>query len=374
MIRVLHTADVHLDRRFPFLHGKGSEYRKQLLRTFEKIVDLAISEDVSLFLIAGDLFDSNRVHGITIAKVLSAFKKLEASGIRVCILPGTHDAYDEDSIYRLVRFPSNVTVFTPEHGQETYENLNLTVYGRVFDSKSPGKNPIRELPLAEQSEFHIGMAHCSVSRPGMIENKAVMLEESDIASSGLDYLALGHWHSFQDMSQGNTKACYSGSPEPIDTDQKGAGNVSMVTIHDKNNIEFSPIRVGTKKCEAITIDIDSVKSIDSIIEMIEAKADPDLILEVSLTGLSSMDFNINTAELEDELSERFFHLRVLDRSHPKLSELKAQEFPEETVMGRFLRIMAKKMATASNEEETLVYEEALKLGVTLLQGRLQVIE
>lgn len=374
MIRILHTADVHLGRRFPFLRGKGSEYRNQLLRTFEKIVDLAISEDVSLLLIAGDLFDTNRVHGITIGKVLSAFRKLEAPAIRVCILPGTHDAYDNDSVYRFVQFPPNVVVFTPEHSQETYKNLNLTVYGRVLDGKLLGKSPIKELPLTEQSEFHIGMAHCSVKRPGVIENEAMILDESEIAGSGLDYLALGHWHSFQDMSQGNTKACYCGSPEPIDMDQRGAGNVSMVTIHEKNNVQVTPVRVGTKKCEAITIDVGPIKSIGGIMEMIETKADPNLILEVALTGLSGTDYDLNPREIEEGLGERFFHLRVRDNSHPKLGEVKLQNFPEETVTGRFLRIIEKRIATASNEEDKLLYEEVLKVGFALLQGRSQIIE
>jgi len=48
MIKILHTADMHLGREFPFLGDKGKEHRNQLLRTFEKIVDLAISENVSL--------------------------------------------------------------------------------------------------------------------------------------------------------------------------------------------------------------------------------------------------------------------------------------------------------------------------------------
>ncbi|MBI4187537.1 MAG: DNA repair exonuclease [Chloroflexi bacterium] len=375
MIKVLHTADVHLGRQFPFLRAKGGEYRSQLLRTFEKIVDLAVSENVSLLLIAGDLFDTNRVHGITIGKVESAFKKLEAAGIRVCILPGTHDPYyDDSSIYRFVRFPPNVAVFTLQHGQQTYEDLNLTVYGTPFDGKSSCSSPLKELTLASGSEFHIGMAHCSVRRPGLIESDDMLLDEGEIASSGLDYLALGHWHSFQDLSQGNTKACYCGSPEPLEMDQKGAGTVSLVTIHQKNNVEVAPVRVGTKKFEAMMLDVSPIESIGGLIGMIEAKADPNLILEVALTGLSGMAYSVNPREIEEALAEQFFHLRILDKSHPKLDEVKAESYPEETVMGRFLRIIERRAAAASDEEEKLLYGEALKLGVALLQGRSQIIE
>ncbi|MFH0914242.1 MAG: metallophosphoesterase [Chloroflexota bacterium] len=373
MIRLLHTADVHLGRQFPALRNKGSEYRFQLLRTFEKITDLAESERVSLLLIAGDLFNTNHIFGVTIGRVLAAFRKLENSGVRVCILPGTHDAYTEDSIYRSVRFPPNVTVFTPEHSQQTYEDLDLTVYGRVPDG-SRGESPLRGLKLSEKTKFHVGMAHCSLRRADIAGSEDMLLDMSELAGSGLDYLALGHWHSFQDLSQGNTRACYSGSPEPVDRDQKGAGNVVMVKLHQKNSLEITPIRIGTKRIDSLTIDVSPLESPESIVSLIEARADPHLILEVTLTGLRGMGYDLNPQELENGLGGRFFNLRVLDSSHPKLEEVKAQNFPEKTVTGRFLRMVEEKIARASTEEEKSLYEEVLKLGFALLQGRGQVLE
>jgi len=374
MIRLLHTADIHLGRQFPFLRERGKEYRNQLLGTFEGIADLAISEGVSLLLIAGDLFDTNHVHGIIIGKVRSIFRKLEEKGIRVCVLPGTHDAYNEDSIYRFVGFPSNVMVFTPEHSQEVYQDLDLTVYGKAFSGKSLGESPIQGISLTKDSKLHIGMAHCSVKIKGLIEKETMILDRNEISKSGLDYLALGHWHSFQDFSQGNTTACYCGSPEPISMDQKGAGSVAMVTIYEKGDVKVVPVRVGTKKFDEIAIDVGLIKSIDDVIEMIEAKADPNLILEVTLAGLCGMEYDLDSQEIEDELGGQFFSLRVLDKSHPRLEEVKSENFPEETVTGRFVRIIEEKIATASDEEDKVLHEEALKLGFALLQGRLQVIE
>ncbi len=374
MIRVLHTADVHLGKQFPSLRNKAGEYRNQLLRTFEKIIDLARTEGVSLLLIAGDLFDTNRVYGLIVGKVLSEFKKLETSGVRVCIVPGTHDAYSEDSLYRSLRFPPNVTVFTPEFSQQIYEDLDITIYGMVSESESWRKNPLKGLSLTQKSKFHIGMAHCSIKRAGIIDNGAMLLDKDEIASCGLDYLALGHWHSFQDFTQGTTRACYCGSPEPIDMDQKGAGNVVMVTLHDKNNVAIQPICIGTKRCESIMVDVSPFVSIDSVSEAIEARSDPNLILEVTLTGLSGMDCDLDCQEIENMLGGHFFNLRVLDRSHPKLEEAKSQNYPEKTVIGRFLRIIEDKIATASTQEDKSLYEEALKLGFALLQGRSQIIE
>lgn len=374
MIKVLHTADMHLGREFPSLRERGKEYRNQLLQTFEQVLDLAIDENVSLVLIAGDLFDTNRVHGIIIGKVLSAFRKLEERNIRVCILPGGHDAYTEDSIYRFVRFPSNVMVFTTEQNRKTFDDLDLTIYGKAFDSKLVGESPLQGLSLVRESKFHIGMAHCSIKREGWIEKDIMILDRSEIPNSGLDYLALGHWHSFQNYSQGNTKAYYCGSPEPIYMDQKGAGNVAMVSIYGKGNIKVDPIWVGSKKFDEITIDVGTVKPIGEVTKIIETKADTNLILKVTLEGLCSMDLDLNPQEIEDELSVHFFNLQVLDKSHPKLEEVESKNFPEETVVGKFIRIAEENIAKANSGEDKALYEEALKLGFALLQGRSQVIE
>lgn len=374
MIKIIHTADIHLGKNFgKSLGEKGKEYRIQLLKSLENIVDLAINENASLLIIAGDLFDSNQVHDFLIRRVSSGFEKLHAKGIAVCILPGTHDLYNDESIYRFVNFPPNVSIFTEEHNKETYENLGLTVYGKAFDGKQIDKSPLQGLSVSNESKYKIGIAHCSVRIEGLVERDAMILDKNEIAGSGLDYLALGHWHSFRDLSQGNTKAFYCGSPEPISMNQKGSGNVAMVTIYEKGNIKVEPIPVGTKRFDQIEIDVGSVKSINDMINTIEAKSDPNLILQVTLSGLSNMNCIYSPKDIEEDLSKKFFYLRVLDRSHISPEEIRVEDFPEETVTGRFIRIMRQKIESASDEEEKWICEEALKLGFAILQGSTQVI-
>lgn len=253
MIRILHTADVHLGHEFPSLRDKGPEYRRQLLTTFEQIIKLATQQNVSLLLIAGDLFDSNAVMGTPVRAVLASFKKLEAAGIRVCILPGTHDAYSEDSIYRFVDLPANVTVLAPQQVFHTYADLDLTVYGKAFDGKLVGTSALQGLSLSADSRLHVGMAHGSLRMDGMTDREAMVVDRSEIGASQLDYLALGHWHSFRDCSQGATMAFYCGSPEPISMDQKGAGSVALVTIHDRGRVDVQQIRVGSRIFDEITV-------------------------------------------------------------------------------------------------------------------------
>ena len=79
-------------------------------------------------------------------------------------------------------------------------------------------------------------------------------------------------------------------------------------------------------------------------------------------------------EIEDELGDRVFYLRVVDKSHPRLEEVSLENIPEETVEGKFIKNMQERIESADDEEEKELCREALKLGFACLQGRTQVIE
>ncbi|MEA2520055.1 MAG: repair protein SbcD/Mre11, partial [Chloroflexota bacterium] len=59
MLRLLHTADVHLGARHADLGEQAAAQRERQFAAFQAAIELAIAEKVDLFLIAGDLFDSN---------------------------------------------------------------------------------------------------------------------------------------------------------------------------------------------------------------------------------------------------------------------------------------------------------------------------
>jgi len=86
---VLHTADVHLGSDS---YGDATQqvaHDERHRRAFRRVIELAVLDQVDLVLIAGDLFDHNRV-----PDELVAFVQAELALLRqpVVILPGNHDA------------------------------------------------------------------------------------------------------------------------------------------------------------------------------------------------------------------------------------------------------------------------------------------
>src|SRR5918992_4794790 len=100
MPRLLHVADAHLGARHQDLGEAAARQRERQFAAFRRAIDLAIEERVDLFLVAGDLFDSNSQPARSVERVAAELKRLPANGIAAVVLPGTHDVYDAASIYR----------------------------------------------------------------------------------------------------------------------------------------------------------------------------------------------------------------------------------------------------------------------------------
>src|SRR5512135_918335 len=135
MLRVLHTADVHLGARHADLGDQAAAQRERQFAAFRASVDLAIAEKVDLVLIAGDLFDSNVQPRRSVERVAAELKRLVDARIRTVLIPGTHDVYDKASIYRAYDLPALagsvgsdlVTVLTPDKGEIAFPALELIV-------------------------------------------------------------------------------------------------------------------------------------------------------------------------------------------------------------------------------------------------------
>src|SRR4029078_10276002 len=78
--------------------------------------------------------------------------------------------------------------------------------------------------------WQVGMIHGALAIPDRTDGDEVVFTREEIAASGFDYLALGHWHSYQQAVSGGTTYAYSGAPEPVAISQDGAGNVVLVEL------------------------------------------------------------------------------------------------------------------------------------------------
>jgi exonuclease SbcD len=268
MLRVLHTADVHLGARHADLGEQASAQRERQFAAFRATIDLALAEKVDLVLIAGDLFDSNTQPRRSVERAAAELRRLADATIRTVIIPGTHDVYDGASVYRaydlaaMAGLPPDtdrLAVLTPARPDVLLGTLDVVVHGRVFATKRAPRPPLAGFDAAadDRATWHVGMTHGSLSIPEKTEHDEVVFTSDEVAASHLDYLALGHWHSTQRGRAGATLWAYSGAPEPVAIDQDRAGNVLLVTLEIREggrHVTAEERRVGRTRFQAMQVD------------------------------------------------------------------------------------------------------------------------
>ena len=383
MLRLLHTADVHLGARHADLGDAAAAQRERQFAAFRASVDLAVAEKVDIVLIAGDLFDSNTQPKRSVERVGAELKRLVDARIRTIIIPGTHDCYDRASIYRTYDLKAMagsgddddfVTILTPGVPFVHLTTCDVVVHGVVFPTKRAPHSPLRDLRVATteaQATWHIGMVHGALSIPDKTDRDEVVVTKEEIGATGLDYLALGHWHSAQRGKAAGTTYAYSGAPEPVAINQDGAGTVALVQLDEKAGVRTVGVeerQVGRTRFEKLDIDAATIGNQPELTKAIAARADEDLVLEVRLTGVRPDELDINLTELEESLKGSFLRVRIRDVSLPALSQ---GTLPSpDTIIGAFIRNVEAKIAELEADPADATTTEAAELRDVLRLGRL----
>ena len=229
-IVVVHSSDLHVDHDYTArLHGGDGTAGLGCV--------LAAARDLAadVVLLAGDTFDSHRVPQNLIEQAAAV---IGASALPVVILPGNHDPAIASAIYRdgPLKAVKNLHVIGVTHDDAiAFPDLALEIWGRPhrdYDDMIPF-----ETVRARQTRWLIAMAH------GHYEPKpdrsigprpSWLIGDDDIAATGADYVALGHWNRAVRVGNGVVPAYYSGSPEY-------AGTINVVRLSEAGGVKVTRV-------------------------------------------------------------------------------------------------------------------------------------
>lgn len=254
-LRLVHTADVHLGE-LPNAWSSAAPDADE--RAFARVVDTVLAESADALLIAGDLFDSNRVPEPAIQFAAAQLSRLSCP---VVLIPGNHDCYDGSSIYRRFDFRGIGPHLHPLYAEEgeivTFERLGLTVWGKGLVDHAPANRPMAGVPGRDgerraAGHWLVGLAHGHFVEDRR-ELRSSLITPDEIAGSGLDYLALGHVHVFRDVSQGEVRACYPGAPRI--SYAPDVGSLAIIRLDPVSGVSIEERRLG-----ALLSDVEAVVS------------------------------------------------------------------------------------------------------------------
>jgi DNA repair exonuclease SbcCD nuclease subunit len=216
---LVHSSDLHVDEDFAAgsRDGDGTVGLRAVLG-----VTRALRADI--LLLAGDTFENNHLG----AAILDRARRLLAeAGMPVVILPGNHDPALADSVFvrgGLVELPKLRILGVTHDEAVPFPIFDLEIWGhahRDYFSMAPLRGPRQR-----STRWQVAMAHGHYEPPETRANPlrpSWVFSDEEIAATGADYLALGHWDRPMRVGNGVVPAYYSGSPEL-------AGTVNLVRL------------------------------------------------------------------------------------------------------------------------------------------------
>jgi DNA repair exonuclease SbcCD nuclease subunit len=206
-IVLVHSSDLHVDN-----DPHQSPYGNDGTTGLRVVLDAGKAHNADYVLLLGDVFDNNRQPDWIIQR---SVELLADAGRPVVILPGNHDPLTPDSVYRrggldaldhvhIIGLTHEQAVHFPGHDLEFWGHAHLDYSNMV---------PLRD-PRPRTSRWQICLAHGHYEDDGVVPLRpSWLISNAEIAATGADYLALGHWNRAAEVGKGEVTAWYSGSPD-----------------------------------------------------------------------------------------------------------------------------------------------------------------
>jgi DNA repair exonuclease SbcCD nuclease subunit len=224
-VKFLHTADWQMGMKALQAGEKAKAVRAKRFETAERVVELAKREHVDFVVVAGDLFEHHDVDAAVVHKTVAVLDRF--APIPVFILPGNHDPLVDGGVWdrpSWQRVGGHVKLL--REAAEVPVHDGVALYPSPLKQKQSGLDPTAWIPARapEDARIRIGVAHGALDVLPERGNFPIAAHRAEEA--GLDYLALGDWHSFVH----NGRTVYSGTPEQTSFREKDPGHVVIVEI------------------------------------------------------------------------------------------------------------------------------------------------
>lgn len=305
VLKLLHTADWHLGRRFrSFPEEQERRLTRARLEVLERICGVAERYAVNAVLCAGDLFDEPLPAPEWWREVAALFAKRAWQDRPVFLLPGNHDPLITDSIWAKDHkfrglLPPWVHVVDRE-GFEFQLAHDAVLYAVPCQSKAGQRDPTESIPRREPGDarIRIGMVHGSTFDARDYQTNFPISVDAAL-ERGLDYLAIGDTHGFRLVPPDRLvpPTVYPGTPEPTAFDERDPGSVAVVLINRQRRATIKQERVAFWTWEE-----QSVRSLDELRQLVRRPnlADRVLRLRVEMT-LSAPEYE-EAEQLLEQLS------------------------------------------------------------------------
>ncbi len=352
-MKIIHFADLHLGvenyGRIDPSTGLSSRLN-DFLAALDELVEYALEKRVDLVLFCGDAYKTREPSQTQQREFARRIARLATGNIPVFLLTGNHDMpnavgratateiFDTLAVKNVYVANRPETYKIPTAGgtiqvvalpwlrrssllsREDTKNLNIEQVNQmmqealtqVIDSKAASLDPT--LPAILAAHVSVGTAKAGSETLMSIGQEPVLLL-SNIALPAFDYIALGHIHKQQVLSE-SPPVVYAGSLERVDfgeeNDEKGFYVVDILPNgkDDRRQVsfEFHPVNARRFLTVSVNIDTDNTDPTSVVLAAIAGQAEKarDAIVRLNISLPSSLEGQLRNNEIREALKDTHY--------------------------------------------------------------------
>lgn len=341
-MKFIHFADLHFGN---WTKGAQLDRRREITKTFSRMIDFANENDVDFILSAGDMLEMNSVNMADLRTFRDIIKK---SNCPIYAVTGNHDPLSHGNAYEKIDWPENFHL-----AQKGWGRFNLPEFGVIIHTYGWSEREISSPPPfeihADKSYINILLLHADAIN----KSEYFPVDVRFLRSLDMDYIALGHIHKPQEISK---NIIYAGSPEPIYSNETGEhGFYLCEMVHGEIQAGFVPF--AQRKYVDFEVELHQEDSSVTIAEKVAEVVNQTDIFKIHLTGSHEP---IDVTEIENDFLEKGISVKLLDKTTPSFNIDILMNENRGNILGRFI--------ASFGDIESLSHEEkqALFIGIDAL--------
>lgn len=353
MTKIIHCADLHLDSPMEthMTEEQASTRNTEIIRSFLRLTEYAAQNHVQAVIIAGDLFDGERIKLRTVDEILDAIRR--TSKVDYLYLAGNHDgatyAFADHNI------PDNLKIFGKEW--TTYEYDNVTISG-VEICEANANSLYSQIPHKDGT-VNIVTLHGQAGTVSGVDQVNI----PQLKNKGIDYLALGHIHSYMEQPLDDKGIyCYAGCLEGRGFDECGAKGFVLLTV-DSDRIQHEFVPFSCRQLHRISVNITGLTKNSEIGQKMKETTQnisSNDMVEFLLSGEVDPTANIAVSYLQNLVKSDFFFVKVKDETHMAINP---EDYKNDiSLKGEFIRLV---LASDGSEEDKAAI---IRTGMQALMG------
>jgi len=346
-MKIYHTADVHIGLRFStYDTAVRNTLIEERFGVLQRMVASANNKNCDVFVVAGDLFDHDRVSDKDVRRTIDILAGF--SGQAVLLLAGNHDYCSDRSAKpwaTVIAHATNTNIY-PLLSDDV---LRLEIGGHGVNFYAcPCPDHTSEANrigwVAQQpkraDELHVGIAHGNVVGYALDDNHAYYsMTESELKESGVLTWLLGHIHvPFPEPGMIGTPVFFMpGAPTPSSVRMRHPGQAWVISIDGSGEASFVADSQAGITFKRFTVDFAHPADLQALQHAVQQLPPSTTMLDLQLSGtLPAQDLTTLAAWLE-HLENTMLNVRCTATVKEQLTPaLIAATYPTGTLQERLL--------------------------------------